>query len=117
MERIRELLRDWQMSPRSLIVVVALCLVVLAIIVFPSLNAGRPVVKLTGTVIAPLDMPDRAANGYYMRVALTGDQEVRVPISRDIPIRPGQVVVLDRREGPLGVTTYQFEGYVDSGGR
>jgi hypothetical protein len=114
-ERIRELLVEWDIRPRTVLAVGALTIVLLVILAFPYLNRGGEVTEIEGVAVAPFDQPAEAANRYYMRVALASGEEIRVPISRDTPVKAGKAVVLARQKGRLGFTSYEFRRYVEAG--
>jgi len=48
-------------------------------------------------------------------VSLGPDADVRVPVSRSVPVRPGKAVVLTQTTGRLGSTFYRSVRYADAG--
>ena len=113
MQRIRELLVEWDIKPRTVLAVAALTMVLLAILLFPYFNGAGNIIEVEGVAVAPFDQPAEGANLYYMRVALSSGEEVHVPISRDTPVRVGRAVLLARQQSRLGLTTYGFRRYVE----
>jgi hypothetical protein len=118
LQRIREFLVETEASPRKLLGVAALAVVLVVILALPFLRLQGEVVEITGTVVAPFERPTEDGSAYYMRVTVEPGHEVRVSIPRTVPVRPGQTVVLTSLTGNwLGLTRYRFVRYVDAGGR
>ena len=116
MHAVRERLAEWNLSWRGLLVVVGVGALVLAIVVWPSFLGDGTEVEVSGVVVAPFEMPSETGNIYYLRVSVGAGEEVRVPISRELVVRPGKIVVLAKRtEARLGVVQYRFLRYADAG--
>ena len=115
MHSVRERFVDWNLSWRAVLVLVAVGTLVLLVLVLPSYLSGGTEVEVAGVVVAPFETPSETGNIYYLRVIVEGE-EVRVPISRELLVRPGKKVVLAKRTEPrLGVTQYRFVRYADAG--
>ena len=119
MQSIRERLLDWSPSWRAILVVVAVGALVLLIAVSPFFLGGGTEVEVTGVVVAR-EKPSETGHIYILRVTVGAGEEVgvpiRVPISRELLVRPGNKVVLAKRTDPrLGVIQYRFVRYADAG--
>jgi hypothetical protein len=115
-QSIRERLVEWHLSWRAILVIVVVSALVLLIVASPAFLQGGAEVEVTGVVVAPFEMPSQAGNIYYLRVTVDAGEEVRVPIPRELAVRPGKTVVLAKRTEPrLGVVQYRFVRYADAG--
>jgi hypothetical protein len=111
---------DCSLSWRAILVVVAVGALVLLIAVSPSFLGGNTEVEVTGVVVAPIEMPSQTGHIYYLRVTVEAGEVVRVPIrvpiSRELLVRPRNKVVLVKRTEPrLGAVQYRFVRYADAG--
>jgi hypothetical protein len=115
-QTIRERLVEWNLTWRGVVVIAALGALLLVILALPSFLNGGTEEEVTGVVMAPFEMPSQTGNIYYLRVTVDAGEEVRVPIPRELPVRPGKPVVLGKRTEPrLGVVQYRFVRYADAG--
>jgi hypothetical protein len=115
-QSIRERLVEWNLSWKTILVIIGVGAIVLLIVVSPTFLGGGTEVEVTGVVVAPFEMPSQTGNIYYLRVTVEAGEEVRVPISRELLVRPGRAVVLAKRTEPrLGVVHYRFVRYADAG--
>jgi hypothetical protein len=116
MHAIRERLAEWNLSWKGILVIAAIGALVLLIVASPSFLGGGTEVEVRGVVVAPFEMPSQTGTIYYLRVTVGAGEEVRVPISRELVVRPGKRVVLAKRTEPrLGIATYRFLRYADAG--
>ncbi len=104
---------EW--SPKTLLYiagVAAVLLMTVSAVFFKS--SGQPV-EVRGTVVAPFERPTDDGAAYYLRVALASGDEVFVPISRNLTVRPRREVVLTARQRPGSAPfAFQFERYADA---
>jgi hypothetical protein len=87
--------------------------------VSPFFLGGATEVEVTGVVVAR-EMPSETGRIFILRVTVEAGEEVavpvRVPMSRELLVRPGNKVVLAKRTEPrLGVVQYRFVRYSDAG--
>jgi len=116
MRLFREHMFEWDLPPRAILAIVVVGALLLFMLASPYLFGGGTRVEVTGVVVAPFEMPSDTGNSYYMRVRVGAGEEVRVPISRSLPVRPGKTVVLTKTSGTrLGGTFYSFVRYADAG--
>jgi hypothetical protein len=119
-QSIRERVLDGSLSWRAILVIVAVGALILLIVVSPFLLGGGTEVEVTGVVVGPLEMPSETGHISFLLVTVEAGEEVRVPIrvpiSRELLVRPGNRVVLAKRTEPrLGVVQYRFVRYADAG--
>jgi hypothetical protein len=114
MERARRRLAASEI-PATLFGVTLVGLAGLVFVALPFLRNDGSYVEVTATVVAPFERPTEDGSAYYMRATLESGEEVRVPIPRSVPVRPGQTVVLLSLEGNrLGLTRHRFVRYLDA---
>jgi len=117
---IRERLLDVSLSWKTILAFVTVGALVLLVLVLPSFLAGGTEVEVVGVVVAPVEMPSETGHLYFLRVTVGAGEEVRVPvrvpISRELFVRPGNKVVLAKRTAPRsGAIQYRFVRYADAG--
>jgi hypothetical protein len=114
--RIREHLVAWDLPPKAILAIVGAGVLLLLILAAPYFFGGGTKVEVTGVVVAPFEQPSDTGNSYYMRVRIESGEEVRVPISRSLLVRPGKTVVLTKTSGTrIGAVWYRFVRYADAG--
>jgi len=107
---------EWDLSPKAILAIVGLGALLIFLLASPYLFGGGSTVEVTGVVVAPFEQPSNTGESYYLRVSVGPGEEVRVPISRSLPVRPGKTVVLAKTSGTrIGGTFYRFVRYADAG--
>ena len=114
-KRIRVFMFEWELSPRALLAVSGVVALLLGVLALSYLDQGGEPVEVKGVVVAPFEQPSEALDAYFLRVIVPPGEEVRVRISREVPIRPGKAVILMAGHGSrFGRTRYWFSRYADA---